>query len=274
MTTPPDMAARITAVDHQAVRVLTIDNPATRNALTSDMSAALLRELDEADAAPDVRAIVITGSADCFSSGHDLREILDHPEMAGDPTANAAVLRPAEILTPVVAAIDGPAYAAGFILALSADLRVASPSARFCAVGAAIGLVPVGGQLSRLLDVVGYSVAYQWLATAAPVDAEEARRHGFVTEIATGSCALEVALDLAQTIAAVSPAVVASIKAGLNHTLRHGRTAGLAAEPGLAALVRELPDGTEGVESFLARRPAAYPDPPADLRDRIRDALT
>lgn len=268
------MTPGIRVSDRGAVRVLTIYNPAKRGAFSGDMAPALLSELDRADADPAVRAVVVTGEGGCFSSGHDLQEVLEKPETAGDPAANAAFGRPAEILTPVIAAVDGPAYAAGFILALNCDLRVASRDARFCAVGAAIGLVPVGGQLSRLLDLVGYPVAYRWLATAAPFGADEALRHGFVTHVHDGPEALEGALELAEAIAAVSPAVVAAVKAGLRHSLRHGTDAGLAAEPALAALVRELPDGGEGVSAFLERRPPAYPDHPGDHHDRIAEVLS
>lgn len=266
------MASGIGVSDRGAVRVLTIDNPAKRNAFAGRMAPDLLAELDRADADPAVRAIVVTGTGGCFSSGHDLQEVLDDPSTAGDPEANAAFTRPADLGTPVIAAVDGPAYAAGFILALNCDLRVASADARFCAVGAAIGLVPVGGQLSRLLDVVGYPVAFGWLATAAPFGADEALRHGFVHRVADGP-ALEPALALAGEIAKVSPAVVAAVKAGLRTTLAHGPDAGQAAEPLLAALVRELPDGDEGVRSFLERRPPEYPDPPSDLRERIAEVL-
>ena len=264
------MSPTIRTADDAAVRILTIDNPPKRNAFAGSMAATLSDALDRADADPSVRAVVITGADGCFSSGHDLQEVLEHPETAGDPVANAAFSKPAEILTPVIAAVDGPAYAAGFILALSCDLRVATPEARFCAVGAAIGLVPVGGQLSRLLDLVGYPVAYRWLATAAPFDAGEAARHGFVTEVHDD--ALARAVQIAQAIAAVSPSVVAAVKAGLNHSLRHGPGAGRAAEPRLAAVVRELPDAEEGVRAFLERRPPRFADRPADLHRRIADA--
>jgi enoyl-CoA hydratase/carnithine racemase len=267
------MTPGIRVSDEGATRVLTIDNPGKRNAFAGTMAPTLLQELDRADADPTVRAIVVTGTDDYFSSGHDLQEVLENPETAGDAVANAAFTRPSEILTPVIGAIDGPAYAAGFVLALNCDLRVATPGARFCGVGAAIGLVPVGGQLSRLLDLVGYPVAYRWLATAAPFGAEEALQHGFVTEIHDGPAALEGALKLAESIATVSPSVVAAVKAGLSHTLRHGTDAGRAAEPVLAALIRELRDGDEGVNSFLGRRPPAYPDHPKDLYDRIAEVL-
>ena len=132
--------------------------------------------------------------------------------------------------------------------------------------------MPVGGQLSRLLDLVGYPVAYRWLATAAPFDAAEAERHGFVTEVHERR-PRSGAWTIARTIASVSPSVVAAVKAGLTHSLRHGSDAGRAAEPRLAALVRELPDGDEGVRAFLERRPPRYPDRPADLNRRITEVL-
>lgn len=263
------MTRTIRVSDESATRVLTIDNPSRRNAFAGDMASTLLQELDRADADPAVRAVVVTGAEGAFSSGHDLQEVLDNPETASDPVANAAFSRPSQITTPVIGAIDGPAYAAGFILALNCDLRVATPAARFCAVGAAIGLVPVGGQLSRLLDLVGYPVAFRWLATAAPFAADEAARHGFVTSVSDGETALPAALDLAEVITSVSPAVVTAVKAGLNHTLLKGSESGRKAEAELAAVVRNLPDGAEGVNSFLEKRPPSYPNPPADLPEQI-----
>ncbi len=143
--------------DEGPVRVLTIANEAKRNAFGGDMATLLYRLLAEADADPTVRAIVVTGAGTTsFSSGHDLAEVLENPETAGDPVANAAFTLPPLLGTPVIGAVNGNAYAAGFILALNCDLRIAGSNARFCAVGARIGLVPVGGQLSRLLQVVTY----------------------------------------------------------------------------------------------------------------------
>jgi enoyl-CoA hydratase/carnithine racemase len=71
----------------------------------------------------------------------------------------------------------------------------------------------------------------------------------------------------------VSPSVVAAVKAGLTHSLRLGADAGRAAEPRLAAIVRELPDGDEGVHAFLDRRPPRYAHRPASLHQRIAEAL-
>lgn len=266
--------ASVNATDRGAVRVLTIDNEPKRNAFSGDMAPELYRLLVEADEDTTVRAIVITGAGQTsFSSGHDLQEVLAEPETAGDPEANRAFTTPPTLGTPVIGAINGGAYAAGFILALNCDLRVAGDNARFCAVGARIGLVPVGGQLSRLLDVVSYPVAFKLLATAVPIDAAEAEKVNFVTEVCPPEHTLDRAIALGELIAGSSPAVVRAIKTGLRTTLSHGLDAGASQEGVLAAVVRELPDGDEGVRSFLEKRPPEYPDAPADLQDRLDAAV-
>lgn len=272
--TAPTSAPTVLSHDDGPVRILTIDNAAKRNAFDSNMTARLLELLHEADADPTVRCIVVTGAGTTsFSSGHDLAEVMDDPETAGDPAANAAFTAPPELGTPVIAAVNGNAYAAGFILALNCDLRVAGSNARFCAVGAKIGLVPVGGQLSRLLSVVTYPTAFRMLATAQPIDAHDALASQFVTTVCEPEDTVDEAVRLAKQVAEVSPSVIRAIKTGLRTTLSHGLDVGLSLESKLASVVRELPDGSEGVASFLGKRPAVYPDSPTGLQDRLDATL-
>ena len=256
-------------IDRQGpVTVITIANPSRRNAFTGEMARTLLAAFDQAERDPAVRCVVVTGddsAGPAFSSGHDLAEVQRSPETASDPEANAAFVRPPTMSVPVIAAVDGGAYAAGFILALNCDLRVATPEAAFCASGARIGLLPVGGQLSRLLHLVPYHVALELVATAAPIDGTRASEVGLVNRLAPSGGAVEAALDLARTISQVSPAVVRSSKVGLNLTLRSGLEAGLAYEPAQAARLRALPDGEEGVRAFTERRAPSFPDAPPDL---------
>lgn len=266
--------ASIDRHDEGCVRVLTISNEAKRNAFSGPMALTLHDLLLRADADPRVRAIVITGAGSAsFSSGHDLAEVLEKPETAGDPVANAAFTAPPRLGTPVIAAVNGNAYAAGFILALNCDLRVAGANARFCAVGAKIGLVPVGGQLSRLLNVVTYPVAFKLLTTAVPMDADEALACRFVTEVCAPEQTVARAVALGELIGEASPTVVRAIKTGLSYSMENGAVAGQALEPLLAAAVRQLPDGDEGVASFLEKRPAVYPDPPSSLQASLDEVV-
>jgi len=262
----------IESSDRGPVRILTISNPAKRNAFSGGMAPTLRKLLAEAEADPSVRCVVITGDGnDAFSSGHDLNEVLEHPETAGDPEANAAFTLPASMGTPVIGAVNGHAYAAGFILALNCDLRIAGDNVQFCAVGARIGLVPVGGQLSRLLSIVTYPTAFKFVATATPFGAEEALRVGFVTATCPPEETLDRALAVGAEISSASPAVVRAAKTGLAATLNAGMVRGQDLEAELAAVVRRLPDGDEGVRSFLDKRPPLYPNAPPELQSQLDD---
>ncbi len=266
----PLAAPTIEEDDAGPVRILTISNEAKRNAFSAQMAPRLHELMLKADADPTVRCIVVTGrGTTSFSAGHDLAEVLEHPETASDPAANAAFTLPPTIGTPVIGAVNGHAYAAGFILALNCDVRVAGINAQFCAVGSRIGLVPVGGQLSRLLQVVTFPVAFKMLATGMPMQAEEALACQLVTELCEPEETLDRALALGHQISETSPAAVRAIKTGLRASMRDGTAAGQRLEPLLAAVVRDLPDGEEGVASFLAKRPARYPDAPSDLQSRL-----
>ena len=137
------------------VWTITIDNQAKRNAFSGGMVYQLRAFLEEANASPKARVAIVTGAGDvAFSSGHDLSEMLGHGDEAYGKEANLGFLLPHSMRIPVIAAVNGYAYAAGFILAMSCDLRVASENARFATPGAKVGLLPIGGQLSRLFHLL------------------------------------------------------------------------------------------------------------------------
>src|SRR5665213_2314446 len=157
-------SASVTCETNGAVQILTLNNPTKRNAVTANMSATLLRLLEAAEADPVVRCVIITGAGnDAFSSGHDLTEQDWQFPPKGDADSNAAFVRPMSMSKPSIAAVNGAAYAAGFVLALNCDLRVASENASFCASGARMGLLPVSGQISRLPMLLPYSKALELL---------------------------------------------------------------------------------------------------------------
>lgn len=253
--------ARIVSEDAGAVRVLTLDNEARRNAFSGAMADDLLRLLEEADATPEVRCVVITGAGDkAFSSGHDLTEVLGDGASAVGPDANRAFIHPAKMAKPVIAAVNGAAYAGGFILALSCDLRVASRNAAFCAPGVRIGLLPIGGQLSRLLGVMPQARALEMALTAAPMAAGEAHSLGFVNRLVPEGEALPAALAMAEAIAANSPAVVRAAKKGFDVSLRDGVAAGETYEWQTGPALAGHADAEEGVRAFLEKRRPRFED--------------
>mgnify|MGYP001206826481 CR=1 FL=1 len=243
------------------VQVLTIDNETKRNAFSGSMADELVRHLDQADQTPGVRCVVITGAGDkAFSSGHDLSEILDQGEASLSPENNRAFIRPASMAKPTIAAVNGAAYAGGLILALSCDLRVASKNASFCVSGARVGLLPIGGQLSRLPRLMPYARALEMVLAAEPMSAEEAHAVGFINRLVSQGDALTASLELAEKIAANSPSVVQKAKKGIEVSLRHGLAASEAFEWETGPSLATTPDAKEGVRAFLEKRSPKFKD--------------
>lgn len=254
--------ARIHRTQTGQICTLVIDNPSKRNAFSGDMAAKLEVFLGEADRDPSVRCIIITGEGDtAFSSGHDLGEMIDHLEHAFGKDVNAGFMRPLSVRKPVIAAVNGFAYAAGFILAMSCDIRVASENARFSTPGAKVGLLPIGGQLSRLFHLLPHGKVLQLLYTGAPMPAAEAHMLGFVSALTPAGKVLEAANEMAAQICANSPAVVREIKRGVEHAVRRGVGPGEDFEWATAEALLTSPDMLEGIRAFLEKRPPRFQDP-------------
>ena len=244
------------------ITLLTLDRPASRNAL----SPRLYRALEDAvrGFGPEVRCAVVTGTDPAFCSGDDVREIMAGP--AGPPVdalARAPRLTPAADAllhsdVPVVAAVNGPAVGWGMELALLADLRIASERARFGELFVLRGLVCDVAGLARLADLVGREKAAELLFTGEVIDAAEAARIGLVSRVVPHAELLPAALALAERIAANPPLAVRRLKAGLRRALDPEWPAlGRWVAESLAELFR-TEDHREGVRAFLEKRAPHY----------------
>ncbi len=144
----------------------------------------------------------ITGSGGFFSAGGDLKSLRSGEDRAlhtRDRIRRLQTWFPSliHLPKPVVAAVDGPAFGAGFSLALAADVILASPRARFCQVFGRIGVVPDMTSLYLLPRRIGGSAARELILTARAVDAEEGRRLGLLADVVPEECLLTEARRLA-----------------------------------------------------------------------------
>lgn len=219
MTTEPGPAVR-TSHD-QGVAVLTVANPARRNAMDLALSRLLVEAVTAAVDDPAVGAVVITGEPPAFCAGGDLTE-LAAAETAVLRSVYAGFLAVAACPLPTVAAVNGAAVGAGLNLALAADVRLAGPQARFDARFLPLGLHPGGGYTWMVQRALGPQGAAALTLFGEVVDAAEAARIGLVHRAVDDVVA--AAVEMAARAAAAPRELAVTTKA----TLRI--TAGLAAQ--------------------------------------------
>ncbi len=245
-----------------ALVVWTIDRPGAKNALDSKVLAALDKELDRAKKDRDLRAVILTGTGDAFSSGGDLQELrgvtgLSETERFCD-LGRGICKKIEELRVPVIASLPGVAYGGGAELALACDMRIADPAARISFKQARMGVTTAWGTLARLVSVVGHGTASRLLFTAHELGAKEAKKLGLVDEVADKGMALTVARAWAHDIMASAPKAVADMK----DLLRISRTepAKLDAEERKRFILAWTGhEHADAVEAYFARRPSRWP---------------
>ena len=254
--------------DGSGVATLTLQSPASRNALSLAMIEALIDAFAAIDRDPATRVVVLAGEGPALSAGHDLKELQAHRNDAdrGRAFFERAMARCAELMRaivalekPVIAAVEGVATAAGCQLVAACDLAIAGADARFALPGVSIGLF-----CSTPLVAVGRAVsrkhAMEMALTGDLYDARTAERFGLVNRVVPAGAALAEARMLAQRIAARSAATLAIGK----RTFYRQIDAPLEEAYALAAraMVENLlhPDSAEGAAAFLDKRPPRWED--------------
>lgn len=196
--------------DH--VVLLTLERPEKRNALSIALRDEVTAKLAELAADETVKAVVLTGAGPAFCAGFDLTEFeIDDPATQARLWASSDAFHRA-VLTfplPIVAAVNGPALAGGFDLAVMCDVRVAADTARFAHPEHAWGDVVYG----PLHDLVGGSVARELVLTGRPIGAAEALSHGLVVAVVPAADVVGKAVEVATQIAVAPREVLLRTKA-------------------------------------------------------------
>jgi enoyl-CoA hydratase len=199
------------------IATVILHRPEARNALNSELRAALPAALRAADEDDRVRAIVLTGSDPAFCAGVDLKELgATGRNMRGEETdAGAERLgAPWPVMTkPVIGAINGPAVTGGLELALHCDFLVASERARFADTHARVGVMPGWGLTVLLPQAVGLRRAKEMSLTGNFLTAAEALAWGLVNHVVPHEELLPAALGLARDIASNDAEGVATLLA-------------------------------------------------------------
>jgi enoyl-CoA hydratase len=193
------------------VTLVTLNRPERMNAMAFDVMVPLRDALHEISLDNECRVVVITGAGHGFCSGADLVGGGMVPNVAGLTRTSIArramrvlddvILAVRDMHQPVIAAVNGAAIGGGFCLASAADIRIASDTAYFRAAGINNGLTSAELGISYLLPrQIGFARAFDILLTGRDVDAEEADRIGFVSQVVPGTDLLERCYELAEGI--------------------------------------------------------------------------
>ncbi|HZU50045.1 MAG TPA: enoyl-CoA hydratase [Mycobacterium sp.] len=201
------------------IAIITVNDPARRNAFTAAMSAQLRTAAERAQADTDVHAVVVTGAGKAFCAGADLSALGEATEQALLAVYDG-FMAVGNCTLPTIAAVNGAAVGAGLNLALAADVRIAGPAALFDARFQKLGLHPGGGATWMLQRAVGPQVARAALLFGMCFEAQAAVAHGLALSVADDPVA--AALELAAGPAATPRDVVLATKATMRATASPG----------------------------------------------------
>ncbi len=249
------------------ILTVTLNRPDRLNAFTTKMLEELLDVIDAIDRNDEIRAVIFTGAGRGFCAGADLGGGGGTFDRSGDETAEQhrdggglVTLRLFDGRKPVIAAINGPAVGVGGTLTLPMDVRIASEKAKFGFVFSRRGVVPEACSSWFLPRVVGINRAMEWVATGRVFPADEALEGGLVSRVVAHDellpTARALATEIAENTSAVSVALARQLMwkmLGADHPMEAHKLDSRA-----IYAMGESPDGYEGVQSFLEKRPARF----------------
>jgi enoyl-CoA hydratase/carnithine racemase len=244
------------------VGVITLDRPDNRNSMTPELLDAFAVASAKARADTSIRALVLTGTGPCFSSGADFKSTLQRDTGEAPADRSYAMYVPflsvLDIEVPVIGALNGHTVGGGFGLALVCDLRIGAIDAKYGANFVKLGLAP-GMSISYMLPrLVGFAKANELLLTGRLVDGREAEALGILNRAVPATDVMRDAMELATTIAANAPLAVratkAAIRRGLALTVREAAREEAVAQAETVA----SEDCAEGIAALLAKRTPVF----------------
>ena len=253
------------------VLVITMNRPKRLNALSGAMLIRMHDALIGADTDDEIHATILTGAGGNFSSGADLRA------MAGDdgPDADADIDVPARMQAdpglmwkcllrdyqpskPLIAAVEGIAFAGGTELLQGTDIRVAGRSARFAVSEVKRSLYPMAGSAVRLRRQIPYTIAAEVLLAGRELSADEALHYGLIGHVVDDGQALTRAKEIGRQIAANGPLAVEAVLRTLRETEGMTEREALDHEFTYGQAVFATEDAREGPRAFKEKRPAVF----------------
>ena len=258
------MSAQLKSTNQGQTLILTLSDPALRNAMGPAMYAAGIEALNVAETNPDIRSVVITGEGAHFCAGSDVQRLKANREQPADVQAQIieSLHNWMEAIRtfpkPVIAAVEGAAVGSGFSLALMCDLVVASESSVFATAYSNLALSPDAGASWHLSQSLPRQLATELLLLGERISAQRLHVLGIVNRVVDNGHALSEALALAERINARAPNVMNSIKELVNEASMNSLTAQLAQERNHFVKNLHHPNAGIGIQAFLNKEVPHY----------------
>jgi enoyl-CoA hydratase/carnithine racemase len=246
-----------------AVAHLTFNRPDARNALTWEMYDGLVDACERVDAADAVRVLVLQGAGGkAFASGTDIGQFTAFASredaIAYERRLDAVIDRLEQVRVATIAQVQGVAAGGGLAIALSCDLRVCTPDARFgMPIARTLGNCLSAANYARMMDMIGPARVKDLLLTGRLLEADEAASFGLVTRIVDAGRIDAHVRELANSIALNAPLTIRATKEALRRIQAARRIERDAADDLIAACYLSE-DFREGVAAFLAKRPPRF----------------
>lgn len=245
-------------VEHEIqgnVAVMRINRPEARNAVNGAVAQGIEAGIDELESNPELWVGVLTGTAEFFCAGADLKLI--NAGKAGEmitPKGGFAGIVTRERSKPIIVAVEGPALAGGLEIVLSCDLVVASRESRFGIPEVKRNLVAAAGGVFRLPRVLPKNVAVEMGVTGDPISAQRAYDLGLVNELADPGSALDAALALAARISASAPLAVQKTLELMRDLKDADDATGITKSGEAMMALAGSEDFSEGLTAFIEKR--------------------
>ena len=260
---------QIAYTKEDGVATITLNRPQILNAFTPIMIDEWAQAIDAAAHDPEVRVLIVTGAGRGFCSGADVRSFREREQMDGNPVVDGrywlqhSVHRvPLALRTldkPYIAAVNGPAAGAGMDMASMADIRIASESARFTMSYVHVGIVPGDGGCYYLPRIIGVARALDLIWTGRTMDAQEALRIGYVSQVVPADQLMDTVMTYAKKLAK-GPQVAMELAKRLvyegletNNLFKELRSAEHA-----MLIARATEDAIEGPRAWAEKRPPQF----------------
>ncbi|MCZ4550185.1 enoyl-CoA hydratase/isomerase family protein [Gordonia rubripertincta] len=234
------------------IAVITLNRPETRNCLSADVRDGLRDAWHRFEADSSLRVGILTGSGETFCAGGDLKEMVQTGMQVPPRDMFSLPYDTVELSKPTIAAVNGAAFAGGWMIAQACDLCVASTGAKFAVTEIKVGRSSPWA--SPLIHMIPQRIMMEILLTGKPITAERAYEIGLVNRLAESEALLDSAIDLAREILVGAPLSVRAARETVMLATEMGRSAALQAARAASERCYTSNDAQEGPRAFAEKR--------------------